>query len=58
MRRSGFELGLRPGACVDLTEGLCLCLLYFMGEEPKLGERGWGLNLSPEELMIGLELEI
>lgn len=62
----GFELGLRPGACVDLTEGLCLCLRmgfigyrdnFFMGEEPGLGSRGFGLRFAPEELMIGLELE-
>lgn len=25
-RRNGFEVGIRPGGCVDLTEGLCLCL--------------------------------
>lgn len=63
---SGFEIGIRPGACVDLTEGLCLCLRmgfigyrnnYFMGEEPKMGSKGFGLRFAPEELMIGLELE-
>lgn len=63
---NGFEIGIRPGACVDLTEGLCLCLRmgfvgyrndYFMGEEPKIGTKGFGLRFAPEELMIGLELE-
>lgn len=63
---NGFEIGIRPGACVDLTEGLCLCLRmgfmgyrknYSMGEEEKIGENGWGIRFAPEELMIGLELE-
>lgn len=63
---NGFEIGIRPGACVDLTEGLCLCLRmgfvgyrndYFMGEEPKMGTKGFGLRFAPEELMVGLELE-
>ena len=62
----GFEVGFRPGACVDLTEGLCLCLRfgfvgyrndYFMGEEPGLTPNGFGIRFAPEELMIGLELE-
>lgn len=62
----GFELGVRPGACVDLTEGLCLCLRmgflgyrknYFTGEEPGLSSNGFGVRFAPEELMIGLELE-
>lgn len=65
-RLNGFEIGIRPGACVDLTEGLCLCLRmgfigyrndYFMGEEPQMGTKGFGLRFAPEELMIGLELE-
>lgn len=65
-RHSGFEVGVRPGGCVDLTEGLCLCLRfgfvgyrngYFSGEEPGLGHDGFGLRFAPEELMIGLELE-
>ncbi len=65
-RTQGFEVGIRPGACVDLTEGLCLCLRmgflgyrkdYSMGEEPVLGANGFGLRFAPEELMIGLELE-
>ena len=31
-RRNGFEVGIRPGGCVDLTEGLCLCLRFgFLG---------------------------
>ena len=64
--RHGFEIGIRPGACVDLTEGLCLCLRmgfmgyrndYHGGEEPKIGTNGFGLRFAPEELMIGLELE-
>lgn len=62
----GFEVGICPGACVDLTEGLCLCLRmgfigyrndYFMGEEPQLGTNGFGFRFAPEDLMIGLELE-
>lgn len=62
----GFEVGVRPGACVDLIEGLCLCLRfgfvgyrdnYFMGEEPGLSNNGFGIRFAPEELMIGLELE-
>ncbi len=66
-RVTGFEVGIRPGACVDLTEGLCLCLRmgflgyrneFFMGEEPHMGETGFGVLFAPEELMIGLELEI
>ena len=63
---NGFEIGVRPGACVDLTEGLCMCLRmgfigyrnsYFMGEEPGLGSTGFGFRFAPEELQIGLELE-
>lgn len=66
MQVSGFEIGIRPGACVDLTEGLCLCLRmgfmgyrhnYFMGEEPVIGNSGFGIRFAPEELLIGLELE-
>lgn len=65
-RFKGFEVGVRPGACVDLTEGLCLCLrmgflgyrdAYSMGEEPGLSSNGFGIRFAPEELMIGLELE-
>lgn len=65
--RHGFEMGIRPGACVDLTEGLCLCLRmgfigyrhnYYGGEEPHIGNNGFGLRFAPEELMIGLELEL
>lgn len=65
-RKSGFEVGVRPGACADLTDGLCLCLRmgfmgfrksYFSGEEPLIGNDGFGLRFAPEELMIGLELE-
>ncbi|GAB6976368.1 outer membrane beta-barrel protein [Prevotella falsenii] len=64
--RHGFEVGVRPGACVDLTEGLCLCLRmgfvgyrhdYLGGEEPEIGTNGFGLRFAPEELMIGFELE-
>lgn len=63
----GYEVGLRPGACVDLTKGLCLCLrLGFIGyrdrfvggEEEGLGTTGWGVRFAPEELQIGLELEL
>ena len=62
----GFEVGIRPGACVDLTEGLCLCLRmgfagyrrdYFTAEEPRVGNNGFGLRFAPEELMIGIEFE-
>lgn len=64
--KHGFEVGIRPGACADLTEGLCLCLRmgfigyrdnYFAGEEPRIGKNGFGIRFAPEELMIGLELE-
>ena len=63
----GWEVGLRPGACVDLTKGLCLCLrLGFIGvrdsfvggEEAGIGRTGFGLRFAPEELQIGLELEL
>ena len=30
---------------------------YFSGEEPLIGNDGFGLLFAPEELMIGLELE-
>ncbi len=62
----GWELGVRPGACIDLTEGLCLCLRlgflgyrdrFIMGEEPEIGTKGFGVRFAPEELEIGLELE-
>lgn len=62
----GFEVGVRPGACIDLTEGLCLCLRlgfvgcrngYSHGEEEGLSNNGYGFRFSPEELCIGLELE-
>ncbi|WP_297946650.1 hypothetical protein [uncultured Porphyromonas sp.] len=62
----GWEVGVRPGACIDLTEGLCLCLRlgfvgyrdnFGMGEEPGMGTKGFGVRFAPEELQIGLELE-
>ena len=62
----GFEVGLRPGACLDLAKGFCLCLRvgflgfrknYFAGEEPEIGKDGFGLRFAPEELQIGLEFE-
>ena len=64
-RHQGLEIGLRPGACLDLTEGLCLCLRMgflgyrksFHGEEPSIPASGWGLSFTPEHLQIGLELE-
>ena len=65
--RMGWEVGLRPGACIDLTKGLCLCLRlgfagyrkdFIGGEEPGLGTSGWGLRFAPEELQVGLELEL
>lgn len=64
--RHGFEVGIRPGACVDLTEGLCLCIRlgfigyrkdFRIGEEEGLGYSGYGFRFAPEELSIGLELE-
>lgn len=65
--RNGWEVGLRPGACVDLTKGICLCLrMGFLGyrsrftggEEAELTPSGWGFRFAPEELQIGLELEL
>lgn len=61
----GFEVGVRPGACIDLTEGLCLCLRmgfigyrsHYHGAEDSLPESGYGFSFTPEELMIGLEIE-
>lgn len=61
----GIEVGLRPGACLDLTEGLCLCLHMgfvgfrhaFHGEEPSLPDSGWGISFTPEHLLVGIELE-
>ncbi len=62
----GYEIGVRPGACLDLVEGLCLCLRmgflgyrnkFVAGEEPELTPSGFGLRFAPEELMIGLEIE-
>lgn len=62
----GFEAGVRPGACVDLTEGLCLCLRFGFvgyrrnfdhGEEEGLSPSGFGIRFAPEELSLGLELE-
>ena len=63
----GWEVGFRPGACVDLTKSLCLCLrLGFVGyrnqfgagEEAGLSPSGFGLRFAPEEVQIGLELEL
>jgi len=31
---------------------------YHGGEEPHIGTTGFGLRFAPEELMIGLELEL
>ena len=61
----GFEVGLRPGACLDLAEGLCLCMRLvflgyrksFHGEEPDVPSNGFGFSFTPEHLMLGLELE-
>lgn len=64
--KHGFELGIRPGACVDLIEGLCLCLRlgfigyrkhFFTAEEQGISKDGFGILFSPEQLMIGLEAE-
>ncbi len=64
--QKGFEVGIRPGACIDLTKGLCLCLRlgfigyrknFFVGEEHGIGTNGFGVLFAPEEAMIGLELE-
>ena len=63
----GWEVGFRPGACVDLTKSLCLCLrLGFVGyrnqfgagEAAGLSPSGFGLRFAPEEVQIGLELEL
>ena len=57
-KHHGFEIGLRPGICVDLTKGLCLCMRigfagyrknYFAGEEQEIGNDGFGLRFAPEE---------
>ncbi|WP_233582313.1 hypothetical protein [Prevotella sp. OH937_COT-195] len=65
-KRNGYEIGVRPGVCVDLAKGFCLCMRmgfagyrnnYFVGEEAELGNDGFGIRFAPEELMIGLELE-
>ena len=65
-KRNGYEIGIRPGVCVDLAKGFCLCMRmgfagyrnnYFVGEEHEVGDNGFGLRFAPEELMIGLELE-
>lgn len=62
----GYEIGVRPGACLDLAKGLCLCLRmgfvgyrnkFTSGEEHDLTSNGWGIRFAPEELMIGLEIE-
>lgn len=62
----GYEVGIRPGVCVDLAKGFCLCLRtgfigwrksFASGEEPELTHSGFGLRFAPEELQIGLELE-
>lgn len=62
----GYEIGLRPGVCLDLAKGLCLCLrMGFIGyrdsftsaEEHELTPHGFGLRFAPEELQIGLEFE-
>lgn len=62
----GYEIGVRPGVCLDLTKGLCLCMrMGFVGyrdsftsaEEHELTPHGFGLRFAPEELQIGLEFE-
>ena len=65
----GLEIGVRPGACVDLTEGICLCLrMGFIGwrkdfraveaeGHEEANYSGFGFMFTPEELQIGLELE-
>lgn len=62
----GYEVGIRPGACIDLTPGLCLCLRmgfigyrdkFTTGEEHELSPSGFGVSFAPEHLMVGLELE-
>lgn len=62
----GFEVGIRPGASLDLADGLCLCLdmgfvgyrKNFLGHEQGTGENGFGVRFSPHELSIGLEWEL
>ncbi|MGI6718916.1 MAG: hypothetical protein ACOX4D_07280 [Bacteroidales bacterium] len=59
----GFEIGIRPGASLDLAEGLCLCLHFgFVGYrkdyiEPGLGSSGFGFSFTPHTLSIGLDFE-
>lgn len=64
--KTGWEVGVRPGACLDLTQNICLCLRFgFLGyrsgftagEEEGLSHQGFGFRLAPEELMIGIEFE-
>lgn len=62
---SGFEVGIRPGACVDLTEGFAyVCGWALWGIETiSLAERSQvcptmaSAFTCPEELMVGLEDE-
>lgn len=65
-KSNGFEVGIRPGASIDIAEGLCLCMKfgffgyrdqYYTREEPGITSNGFGIRFAPEELMIGLELE-
>lgn len=62
----GYEVGIRPGVCLDLAKGLCLCLRmgfvgyrdsFTSGEEHEITHHGFGLRFAPEEIQIGLEFE-
>lgn len=64
--RKGFELGIRPGACFDISRNFCLCMRagffgyrdnFFMGDEEGIASSGFGFLFAPEDLSIGLELE-
>ena len=54
-KRNGYEIGIRPGVCVDLAKGFCLCMRmgfvgyrnnYFVGEEHEVGDNGFGLRFA------------
>lgn len=62
---NGYEIGFRPGASIDLTEGICLCLHYgfigyrkdFFSAHDELSSNGFGLHLNPHEVHLGIEFE-
>lgn len=53
---SGFEIGLKPGIAIKLTDHFSLITKYgFLGyrDEYLLGENGYGFAFSSEDLSIG-----